>query len=223
MFDDTWFYVQLACAISGYPGALLYYWYFIYRKALREQGRPPKNMLFALHLLAVPTGHIWLVMPWLPQPRAGAGGVFSMFSSSPAHVLAAVLGTAIAIYAGMYVFRFVRENLAVTLNDYSKPQKLLRVGIYAELRHPGVVANFFLVGGLSLATGAVYTLLMLPIFMSMLWITTRIEERVVLLPQFGSEYAAYSREVHGFACAKSVMGTVILAGAYYLVFKTMWA
>ncbi len=35
MLRDPWFLVQLACALSGFPGALLYRAYFRYRESLR--------------------------------------------------------------------------------------------------------------------------------------------------------------------------------------------
>ncbi len=220
MLRDPWFLVQLACALSGFPGALLYRAYFRYRESLRRRGLPPRNMLTALHLLGIPTGHVWVVMPWLPQPRLGAGdSVLGMFAAGPAGSaglaapVAALLGLALALYAGVYVVRFMRQNFAVTLADYAAPSTLLRTGIYAELRHPGVVAMFYLVAGLCVASGAVYTLAMLPLFVVMLWTTTLVEEREVLLPRFGESYRAYAREVSGFFCPKSLAGLAVFACA----------
>ncbi|MEG6504842.1 methyltransferase family protein [Nitratidesulfovibrio sp. 1201_IL3209] len=214
MLRDPWFLVQLACALSGFPGALLYRAYFRYRESLRRRGLPPRNMLAALHLLGIPTGHVWLVMPWLPQPRLGAGdSLLGMFTASSATLVAALLGLGLALYAGVYVVRFMRQNFAVTLADYAAPSTLLRTGIYAELRHPGVVAMFYLVAGLSVASGAVYTLTMLPLFVVMLWTTTLVEEREVLLPRFGESYRAYAREVSGFFCPKSLAGLEVFACA----------
>jgi protein-S-isoprenylcysteine O-methyltransferase Ste14 len=223
MLRDPWFLVQLACALSGFPGALLYRAYFRYRESLRRRGLPPRNMLAALHLLGIPTGHVWLMMPWLPQPRMGAGdSVLGMFaagsggsaeSAELAALVAALLGLGLALYAGVYVVRFMRQNFAVTLADYAAPSTLLRTGIYAELRHPGVVAMFYLVAGLSVASGAIYTLAMLPLFVVMLWTTTLVEEREVLLPRFGESYRAYAREVSGFFCPKTLAGLAVFACA----------
>lgn len=218
MLRDPWFLVQLACALSGFPGVLLYRAYFRYRESLRRRGLPPRNMLTALHLLGIPTGHVWLVMPWLPQPRLGTGNaVLGMFAAGSARsgqsgaLAATLLGLALALYAGVYVVRFMRQNFAVTLADYAAPSTLLRTGIYAELRHPGVVAMFHLVAGLSMASGAIYTLAMLPLFVVMLWTTTLVEEREVLLPRFGEAYRAYACEVSGFFCPKTLAGLAVFA------------
>lgn len=214
MLRDPWFLVQLACALSGFPGALLYRAYFRYRESLRRRGLPPRNMLTALHLLGIPTGHVWVVMPWLPQPRLGAGdSPLGMFTAGSGALVTALLGLALALYAGVYVVRFMRQNFAVTLADYAAPSTLLRTGIYAELRHPGVVAMFYLVAGLCVASGAIYTLAMLPLFVGMLWTTTLVEEREVLLPRFGESYRAYAREVSGFFCPKSLAGLAVFACA----------
>ncbi len=140
-------------------------------------------MLTALHLLGIPTGHVWVVMPWLPQPRLGAGdSVFGMFaagsagSAGLAAPVAALLGLALALYAGVYVVRFMRQNFAVTLADYAAPSTLLRTVV-------------------------------------MLWTTTLVEEREVLLPRFGESYRTYAREVSGFFCPKSLAGLAVFACA----------
>ena len=218
MYSDNWFWIQVGCAISGFPATLLYLAYFRYREKLRRKNLPPKNMIFYLHLLGIPTGHIWVVMPWLPQPRLGiAEGVSTMFTSGSREMIAGGIGVLLAFVGGYYCFRFVKANFAVTLEDYAAPKKLLCTGVYAQLRHPGVVAMFFFVSGLAMATGALYTLLMLPLFLPMLWATTYIEESEVLLPLFGDQYREYMDSVSGIWCAKTYAGLALFCLAVWLV------
>lgn len=196
----------------------MYLIYFRYRERRRRKGLPPKNMIPVLHLLGIPTGHIWLVMPWLPQVRSGSSEtVWTMFSSGSNAMMVGMIGVLLALAGGYYCFRFVRTNFAVTMQDYSIPTELLRTGIYGQLRHPGVVAMFFLISGLCLATGALYTLLMLPLLVPMLWMTTYIEESEVLLPRFGDAYREYMDAVSGFWCRQASVGLALFVFAIGLL------
>lgn len=207
--------VQLGCAASGFLGAALYWLYFRYRAGRRRRGLPSGNMMVPLNILvAIPTGRIWLVMPFLPQDRwCGLATWLWEGRVCTAGLVLAAVGALLAGAAIRVVARFLVQNLAVTGADYAAPATLVQDGLYARLRHPGVVANFFLVGGLCLVAGAGVTVALLPVFALILHLTAVIEEREVLRPRFGDRFTRYAAEVPRYVAPQSLAAAAVLVAA----------
>jgi protein-S-isoprenylcysteine O-methyltransferase Ste14 len=72
---------------------------------------------------------------------------------------------------------------------------LVDSGPYACVRHPQYASGFVLLAGWYLLSGAVYSLLTLPLIGGVICMQALVEERYVLESTFGMEYVEYRRRV----------------------------
>ena len=103
---------------------------------------------------------------------------------------------------------------SVGWSDEINPKYLVTEGPYRWMRHPIYVAGVILIVGWILLNGAIYSLLLCPIFYLLFRFEAYLEERLVLRPKFGDEFQDYKEQVQAFF---GRVGTAILTLIYLLL------
>ena len=238
MLNDPWFRLQLVLALSGYAGVFFYYVYFMSKRSGKISLTAAGEKFFLNTVVNIPLCVVWYVMPFLPQPllpQIRYKGTTELFASSPVpwsefsylyapgnYVLAdwirIAVGLSIFVCALYCIFRFLKENTSVTVEDYAAPKKLLITGIYRHIRHPGLAAQFFAVAGLTVMTGGFYTVMLLVLHMFALLACAHIEERLVLTPLFGEEFKNYRMHTPAFRCRVVTAAGLAVNAALYAAY-----
>jgi protein-S-isoprenylcysteine O-methyltransferase Ste14 len=154
----------------------------------RQRGRPSsydrsQRGIFALGILALVS--LVILVPWEystfdgPLPRNGL----------LAWIGAALFGASILLQAT--AFRSLR-GMYTTRLGIQEGHRLVTIGLYRWLRHPGYLSNILSLGGIGLALSSLIglgvTLLVIPL------ILVRIQkEEAMLLVEFGDVYRAYQQ------------------------------
>ncbi|TXT61684.1 MAG: Isoprenylcysteine carboxyl methyltransferase (ICMT) family protein [Promethearchaeota archaeon] len=81
--------------------------------------------------------------------------------------------------------------------DYHKPNKVIRKGIYAKIRHPQYFAAIIAHIGFSILFAGLFSLLSTPIIVIYNYLISRKEE-IELIKEFGKEYEEYKEKVPMF-------------------------
>lgn len=139
----------------------------------------------------------WITMNFLPQPRF-SNLLHVVFMGQPVEwfgLAMSLYGLAILIYFSRWFGESYIANWAVARSDYDylKPKKLLTTGRYGIVRHPMVIGVIFQIFGLALFLGSYYTLLLWPIYFMLNNTMNTIQEKYVLVPEFGNEYLTYMK------------------------------
>jgi protein-S-isoprenylcysteine O-methyltransferase Ste14 len=103
---------------------------------------------------------------------------------------------------------------SVGWGDESNPKYLVIQGPYKWMRHPIYVGAVTLMVGWILLNGALYSLLLCPIFYLMFHFEAYLEEKSILGPKFGHEFQRYKEQIPAFF---GRVGTAILALIYLLL------
>jgi protein-S-isoprenylcysteine O-methyltransferase Ste14 len=214
--------MQLAIALFGFSGVIAYYFYFRKRIDDTRRGNPPQNSNMAMLnvLVGIPTAWIWFVMPLLPQPRF-AGIVSWIRGKEPVHamgVLNSAIGIVMILFSAYYLAVVEKANLQVTQKNYTAPEKLLTTGIYGVVRHPIVTFTTFLLLGICMLSGAYYSTLFIPVFFSICYCTSLIEEKYALQVLFPIEFSSYRKSTPAYFngwLAGLLMLAIILFGLNY--------
>lgn len=139
----------------------------------------------------------WILMTFLPQPRFS--NVFQViFMGQEVEwfgLTMSIYGLAVFAYFSVWFAESYIANWAVARSgyDYLKPQKLLTTGRYGVVRHPMVIGVIFQIMGLALLLGSYYTILLWPIYFLINNTMNTIQEKYVLVPEFGNEYRVYMK------------------------------
>ena len=159
----------------------------------------------AVTYVAITIGALaWITMPLLAQPRfvdllrariAVAGGV--------------LVATGVILWA--WSVRHLEPS--VGWSDEINPKYLVTEGPYRWMRHPIYVAGTILMVGWILLNGAIYSLLLCPVFYLLFRFEAYLEERLVLGPKFGDEFHRYRELVPAFF---GRLGTASLTLIYLL-------
>lgn len=149
-------------------------------------------------------GLCWITMPLLAQPRLVG-------------LLRIGLGVAgvlfVATGATLWGWSVRLLEPSVGWSDEINPEYLVTEGPYRWTRHPVYVAAAILMVGWILLNGALYSLLLCPIFYLLFRFEAHLEERLVLGPKFGDEFERYKEQVPVFF---GRFVTTILTLAYLL-------
>ena len=150
-------------------------------------------------------GLCWITMPLLAQPRFV--GLLRARMSVAGGVLVAT---------GVILWGWSVRHLepSVGWSDEINPKYLVTEGPYRWMRHPIYVAGVILIVGWILLNGAIYSLLLCPIFYLLFRFEAYLEERLVLRPKFGDEFQDYKEQVQAFF---GRVGTAILTLIYLLL------
>lgn len=176
----------------------------------RGQRRISGHLGSAVTYVAIAIGGMaWITMPLLEQPR---------FIGSPRMGLG-VVGTSL-VAAGVILWGWSARTLvpSVGWNDEINPQYLVTHGPYRRMRHPIYVGVVTLMVGWILLNGALYSLLLCPIFYLLFRFEAYLEESRVLGPKFGHEFQQYKEQVPAFF---GRVGMAILTLIYLLFVVTV--
>lgn len=160
----------------------------------------------AVTYVAIAVGGLcWITMPLLVQPRFV--GLLRARMSVAGGVLVAT---------GVILWGWSVRHLepSVGWSDEINPKYLVTEGPYRWMRHPIYVAGVILIVSWILLNGAIYSLLLCPIFYLLFRFEAYLEERLVLRPKFGDEFQDYKEQVQAFF---GRVGTAILTLIYLLL------
>jgi protein-S-isoprenylcysteine O-methyltransferase Ste14 len=191
------FWTQIILMSISLTGLILYYFAFrIGSKRKAEDTFVTPNLLYYMGSL---TCIIWLIMPFLKQPRfPGFIEVIQGGSVSIIGLITSIFGLCITISFFIWDILSTKVNFKVTKNNYFAPKKLLTNGIYSIVRHPMIISDFFLHFGLCLCTGAYYTTMLLPVYFILNHCFVRIQEKYSLEPIFLEKYEEYKKTTPGY-------------------------
>lgn len=147
---------------------------------LRIEGRWNRILSYTgIALLILP----WLVMPFLPQPRTG-----SMIAAAVSFAGVLLIFTGAALY-GVSLWYLV-PAFRKQFTEFT-PEMLVTAGPYKWVRNPVYLSLLMVLFGLDAASGAVYSIALLPLAYILFRAIAYYEERRILLPRFGESYIAY--------------------------------
>lgn len=198
---------SLGCAVAGYAT----FW-------LGRREPPPKRLCGALYWISLLTSVIWYVMPFLPQPRFPSL-LEGIEQTSAIGLAVGLIGLAMALVYGVQALRTVRSNQTATgagMRDFLTPSTLLTDGPYGRVRHPMFLGDFLAHLGVSLATGALFTTLLLPLYFAISAGFNLAEERWVLRPRFGQTFQEYQAAVP-FAITPRTAAVLALGALLFVV------
>lgn len=103
-------------------------------------------------------------------------------------VVLVLIGIVINLWSVRTLGKFYARTLLI-----QKDHKIIKHGPYSMVRHPGYLGASLVGDGLGLASGNIYVLLLIVVFMG-IYYTYRIHfEELMLLDEFGKEYEAYQK------------------------------
>lgn len=157
----------------------------------------------------------WYVLPFLPQTRFRS--LMDGASSGDALVIiAGSIGAVVAIWNSVAAMRVVAENGRATgpaMVDFLQPSCLLETGAYERVRHPMFLHDFVTHAGLSVATGALTTVVLLPLYFLISATFNLVEEKCVLEPRFREAFEAYRRKTPGYMTSSGSIALIMLGAA----------
>jgi protein-S-isoprenylcysteine O-methyltransferase Ste14 len=154
----------------------------------------------------------WIVMAFLTQPRfVEPLRTWTLFSGILLFTSAALLGG----WSTPFIFPAAKKG-----GDELNPEFLVVKGPYQYVRHPQYVTGILAIIGLDLLLGAVYSLLLSPIFYLLFRFEAYLEESRVLEPKFGDEFRQFKKRVPTAFFGR--IGTAILL-LMYLAFALLVA
>ncbi|MGD9172112.1 MAG: methyltransferase [Candidatus Thiodiazotropha sp.] len=177
---------SIGCAVAGYAT----FW-------LGQRESPSKRLCGTLYWISLLTSVIWYVMPFLPQPRFPSLPE-GIQQASAIGLMVGLAGTAMVLFYGFQALRTVRSNLTATgtgMRNFLTPSVLLIDGPYRQVRHPMFLGDFLTHLGVCLATGALFTTPLLPLYFAISAGFNLAEERWVLQPRFGQDFKNYQATV----------------------------
>jgi protein-S-isoprenylcysteine O-methyltransferase Ste14 len=149
----------------------------------------------------------WIVMAFLAQPRfVDPLRTWTLFSGTLFFIAAALLG----VWSTPFIFPAAKKG-----GDELDPEFLVVKGPYQWVRHPQYVTGILGLIGLDLLLGAMYSLLLSPIFYLLFRFEAYLEESRVLERKFGDEFRQFKKRVPIALFGR--IGTTILL-LTYLVF-----
>ena len=178
--------ISIGCAVAGYAT----FW-------LGQRESPSKRLCDILYWISLLTSVIWYVMPFLQQPRSPSL-LEGIQQASAVGLAVGLAGTAMALFYGFQALRTVRSNLTATgagMRDFLTPSTLLTEGPYGRIRHPMFLGDFLTHLGVCLATGALFTTPLLPLYFAISAGFNLAEERWVLQPRFSQAFHEYRAAV----------------------------
>lgn len=199
--------ISLGCAVAGYAT----FW-------LGRREPPPRRLCGVLYWISLLTSLIWYVMPFLPQPRFPSLPE-GIEQTSAIGLAVGLIGLAMALVYGVQALRTVRSNQTATgagMRDFLTPSTLLTDGPYRRVRHPMFLGDFLAHLGVSLATGALFTTLLLPLYFAISAGFNLAEERWVLRPRFGQTFQEYQAAVP-FAITPRTAAVLALGALLFVV------
>ncbi len=157
----------------------------------------------------------WYVLPFLHQARfrSLADGVAS---GDRLFVAVGSIGAAVAIWNCVAAMRVVTVNRKATgpaMVDFLQPACLLDAGPYARVRHPMFVHDFLTHAGLTVAVGALTTVVLLPLYFVFSAIFNVVEEKWVLQPRFQAAFDIYRRKTPGYMTRSGLIVIAVLGTA----------
>lgn len=178
--------ISIGCAVAGYAT----FW-------LGQRESPPKRLCGALYWISLLTSVVWYVMPFLPQPRFPSLSE-GIQQASATGLTIGLVGVVMALFYGIKALRTVRSNMTATgagMREFLAPSTLLTDGHYGHIRHPMFMGDFLTHLGVCLATGALFTTPLLPLYFAISAGFNLAEERWVLRPRFGRAFQDYRAAV----------------------------
>ncbi|TAJ12672.1 hypothetical protein DMA11_11760 [Marinilabiliaceae bacterium JC017] len=176
------------------------------------------RMIYLNLVLGLPLTWGWCLSPFLPQPRLH--GILSILQHQSAFTFASyfsvLIGFAILLYAMIVQGNVQKSNLTQTSADYARPKQLIIEGEYQKLRHPIIILTLFMILGLSLITGALYSLITLPFYFLICHYTAVYEEKYALRPLFGQTFENYRKKVPAYFTPFTISVFIILFTASIL-------
>jgi protein-S-isoprenylcysteine O-methyltransferase Ste14 len=129
----------------------------------------------------------WTVMPFLTQPRfVDPLRTWTLFSGILLFIAAVLLG----VWSTPFIFPAAKKG-----GDELDPEFLVVKGPYEWVRHPQYITGILALIGLDLLLGAMYSLLLSPIFYLLFRFEAYLEESRVLEPKFGDEFRQFKKRV----------------------------
>jgi len=104
-----------------------------------------------------------------------------------------VLGV-IFVIIGIRIASMVMKRYKVKVIDVKEP-KLIKTGIYSVIRHPVYLSWVLIFMGCSFAFDSFLAILFIPILTVLLEIHCILEEKYILVPNFGEEYLEYKKKI----------------------------
>lgn len=192
--------IHIIIVLISLSGLLIYYYAFLlgYKKC-NGKSRTPSKLLERLYFVSTYPAVIWYILPFIKQPRMHGiydwfNGTFSFFNI--VYVLMCL---------GLFVFFFcvwgkksVSKNFEATKGTFYAPTKLLTDGIYARVQHPMIIGDILGHFSLILLTGAIYTIILFPIYLFIELYMIRIQVKYSLEPYFKPELLLYKKTTPAF-------------------------
>jgi len=191
------FWLQALLSAISPLGVLGYYYYFRIRLAAAKKRKLSKksNLLLLNLIVGIPTAWMWIIMPFLKQPRflGLVGAIQGEKEVSTIGLITSSLGVCMAFFSFIFLIMAEIANMKVTQKNYSSPEILLKTGSYGIIRHPIITITFFFILGLCLVTGTYYTTIFIPVYFIICHFTGLIEEKYALEPKFSEELREYKK------------------------------
>lgn len=176
----------------------------------RRPGGLPQKIVGALCGIA---GYILLYFLFQPllavipdvRPWAGLAAWFSFGRAAFVKTDAAYFacGLILSVYGTLKLVQVTAENHASRSKGSDVPERLLTAGSYARARHPMYAAFIVLQSGFLLSLRSLDCLFLALVLAVFQYGNAYFEEKKVLVPAFGKEYALYRKNVKGMALTKA--------------------
>ncbi|MEW6684745.1 MAG: isoprenylcysteine carboxylmethyltransferase family protein [Candidatus Edwardsbacteria bacterium] len=135
------------------------------------------------------TGVTLICLPLAPQPRLGLD-IFSL--------LWRIVGIIVFII-GIFVLKLADQEFHKTgIQPDTITTKLVTTGVYSIVRHPQYLGLNISFVGWSLIWGAIYCFYLIPVIIFLNWLQAFLEEKCILVKEFGDEYKEYKKKVGMF-------------------------
>jgi len=122
--------------------------------------------------------------------------VWSLWATIPAmRYVHLGLGVSLCIWAALSAEKVINLSMTVRANHYARPSRLLREGVYAQVRHPMYGRFILMFAGLGFALCSKLGI-GVGLAAAALWTFNAVfEEKTDLIPHFGRQYLDYAATV----------------------------
>ncbi|MHA1676671.1 MAG: methyltransferase family protein [Candidatus Njordarchaeales archaeon] len=86
------------------------------------------------------------------------------------------------------------KELSLKVAETHQPERVVTTGVYSIVRHPQYLGGIFAHIGISFLLSALYSLLVTPLIIAIIYVITKKEE-TELMREFGEEYNRYKKRV----------------------------
>ncbi|MEX2689312.1 MAG: isoprenylcysteine carboxylmethyltransferase family protein [Candidatus Njordarchaeum guaymaensis] len=86
------------------------------------------------------------------------------------------------------------KELSLKVAETRWPERVVTTGVYSTVRHPQYLGGIFAHIGISFLLSALYSLLVTPLIIAIIYVITKKEE-TELMREFGEEYNRYKKRV----------------------------